>query len=115
LAEFIHDKDSKPITGIVENGRHGVVRTANRIAAHGLELFETPDMKAIWNGHPDARMAFVITGALDFHRFAVEQETALGIEGDGSETEGIGDLVNHLSPDLDGRADRIENRMFAGP
>ena len=72
-------------------------------------------MEAVWDGHTDARVAFMIAGALDFYRCAIEKKAPLGIESDGSETEGVGHLVDHLILNQNGCADRIENRMLAGP
>lgn len=66
-----------------EQCRRGrIVRAAVGIAAHRLELTQTPCVQGVRNGGADAGMVLVIVGAVQLERCAVQQETALRIEGD---------------------------------
>ncbi len=63
------------------------MRHAPGVAAQGLELLQAPGVQGVGDGGAHAGMILVVAGALELVRRAIEQEAALGVEGDAAHAE----------------------------
>ena len=112
LPVFIQHQHAQTVAGIQQLRRGRIVRGANRIRAHGLEVTHAKFVQSIGNRDTNARVVLVVVGALELYPLAVQEESVLRIEANGSYTEAGLAAVHHFVPNADGRDQLVEERIL---
>ena len=116
VERLVHHQEAQPIAQIEELGRGRVVRGADRVDAHFLEQFQTARPHGFGHGGSDRAAGVVQVYPQHLHPLAVEQESAIRVEGDVPDPEGGRRLVRQLAAGLEhGRTEGVESRGLQGP
>ena len=74
-AVFVHDDHAQPVAGVEQFGSHRLVRKAEGVAAHFLELFDLVIVHPVGQRHAEAGEILVVARPLDFEGLAVEEKS----------------------------------------
>ena len=79
-ARLVEHQHSEFVAGVEKLRRRRVVRRANGVAAHFLQLPHAEILHGIRQGHADAGMILVVARALHLDRLAVQEEALVSVE-----------------------------------
>src|ERR1700677_3980436 len=94
---FRHDQHAATVAVIEEFWSHRMVREAQSIGPHRLELLHAIFKDAIRQGHAQPGEILVVASAFDFDGLAIQEKSEVRIKTDSADAESGGDLIYYLS------------------
>ena len=79
-ARLVEHQHAEFVAGVEQFRRRRVVRRADAVAAHLLQLAHAEVLHGIGQRHADAGVILVVAGALHLDGLAVEEEALVGVE-----------------------------------
>ena len=114
-AGFVEHQHAQFIGGVQQLRRGRIVRGAQGVAAHLLELAHAEVLHRVGQRRAHARVVLVIAGPLQLDGLAVEEEALLGVERAGADAEGRLVAVRDGAARLDLGHQLVQVALFERP
>ena len=86
-AVFVDDIHAERVADVEHGGRGGIVRTADGVAAEGLEGLDAINPQRVGHADTHACVVEMEIGAFEFHNLAVDRHAARGVEGHAAQAQ----------------------------